>query len=97
MRKDTFIVYQVSPKETIRYEIPMALEPDIREWWEGAEIAKLTGLRGYPKTIARWISVWYADYPECRELFDQIKVTKTPTVLRLRGYEGTITTYDYPI
>ena len=91
---DTFIAYQVSPKETIRYEMPMALESYLKDWAWGRENVLVTGLRGYPKTIARWIAV---NYPECPELFDQIKATKTPTLLWSRVHEGTIISYDYPI
>ncbi len=90
---NTFVVYQVSSRETIRYEIPTTLEwvfDEYRDFWPYT--LTLGGRRRTP-TIQRVLD---QIRPFFAELVDQIKVTKTPTALWPKGYSGTITTYDYP-
>lgn len=92
MRTDTFIAYQVSPKETIRYEVHTSHQWIFDDFDADMLILKQMGYR--KPTIQHWLDLLRSQFPE---IIDQVKVTKTPTLLWPRGYEGTITSYDYPI
>lgn len=89
---DTFIVYQVSPKETIRYEVPTPHRWIFEDFDTDMLVLRQMGFR--KPTIQNWLDLLRSSFPE---IIDQIKVTKKPTLLWPRGHEGTIITYDDPI
>jgi len=92
MRANTFVCDQVSPKETIRYEVPTSQKWIFDDFDADMLILKQMGHR--KPTIQNWLDLLRSSFPET---IDQVKVTKKPTVLWLRGWKGTVTTYDYPI
>lgn len=92
----TFIVYQVSLRETTRYEIPMALQWMFDEWRDHSNMLTVYTPRGWRRRRPTIQRVLDSLLPECAELVNQVKATKTPTSIWLRGYSGTITHYDYP-
>ena len=89
---DTFIAYQVSPKETIRYEVPTSYQWIFDEFDTNRLILRQMGYR--KPTIQHWLDLLRLQFPE---IIDQVKVTKTPTLLWPHGREGTVISYDYPI
>ncbi len=88
VKPNTFTVVQISPKETIRYEIPNALRWIFDEWRSSINLLVVDTPRGTKlrsRTIQQIIDLKRS---ECPELFDQIKITKKPIELKLRGYKG---------
>lgn len=95
--KDTFIVYEISPKTTTRFEIPTSLQWIFDEWRDHKFMLTILGPTGRRKSMSvqKRLDLLRDECPP--ELFNQIKVIRKPTVLKVKGFEGTVTHFDYPI
>lgn len=91
---NTFIAVQISPKETITYEIPNVLRWVFDDWSDAYRWTITYGPRGTrlrPRTIRQMLDLLE---PWCSELVDQVRVTKTPTILWPRGHKADLLYYD---
>lgn len=88
---DTFLVYQVSPKETIRYEIPNALKDIFEEVVKNWPPNRGCGPQSRKVVIDHVLALLKTVAPD---LVAQVVRTTSLTLLWPRGHEASFIHYD---